>query len=208
MRRIKADFKYDTKADRWFRRRFPKPLEAAACARISPISFPDRRPARHRPAGRLYSRAISARSPAGKERLEGADAMHAWVLLWWAGRGLGRLDPANPMMIGNDNRSRERPRLRGYFSCRWNYPRLARAGCRRTSRCRAESMNRTLQVFRDVIIILNKNKLFNNRGRHVQQRDQRRCNRDDPFVPCREPRGERDYRSDQLVAAMARQRPG
>jgi transglutaminase-like putative cysteine protease len=42
--------------------------------------------------------------PPGKKRLEGADAMHAWVSVWcglewgWVG-----LDPTNDLMIGNDH---------------------------------------------------------------------------------------------------------
>jgi transglutaminase-like putative cysteine protease len=42
--------------------------------------------------------------PAGKERLEGADAMHAWISLWCGhARGWVGLDPTNAMMIGNDH---------------------------------------------------------------------------------------------------------
>jgi transglutaminase-like putative cysteine protease len=42
--------------------------------------------------------------PAGRERLEGADAMHAWVLLW-CGPGIGwrGFDPTNSMVAGNDH---------------------------------------------------------------------------------------------------------
>ena len=42
--------------------------------------------------------------PPGKKRLEGADAMHAWVSLW-CGEDVGwvDLDPTNSMLIGNDH---------------------------------------------------------------------------------------------------------
>jgi transglutaminase-like putative cysteine protease len=42
--------------------------------------------------------------PAGKERLEGADAMHAWVRVW-CGRATGWMewDPTNNMMAGTDH---------------------------------------------------------------------------------------------------------
>jgi transglutaminase-like putative cysteine protease len=42
--------------------------------------------------------------PAGKERLEGADAMHAWVRVW-CGHAAGWMewDPTNNMMAGTDH---------------------------------------------------------------------------------------------------------
>jgi transglutaminase-like putative cysteine protease len=42
--------------------------------------------------------------PQGKERLEGADAMHAWVKVW-CGREMGwqEFDPTNAMRAGNDH---------------------------------------------------------------------------------------------------------
>jgi transglutaminase-like putative cysteine protease len=42
--------------------------------------------------------------PPGKERLEGADAMHAWVRVW-CGRATGWMewDPTNDMMAGSDH---------------------------------------------------------------------------------------------------------
>ena len=42
--------------------------------------------------------------PPGKERLEGADAMHAWVRVW-CGREAGWLefDPTNGMRAGDDH---------------------------------------------------------------------------------------------------------
>lgn len=55
------------------------------------------------PAGYVsgYLRTIP---PAGKERLEGADAMHAWVRVW-CGRASGWMewDPTNNMMAGSDH---------------------------------------------------------------------------------------------------------
>jgi transglutaminase-like putative cysteine protease len=39
-----------------------------------------------------------------KKRLEGADAMHAWVSLWCGkSHGWVGLDPTNAMVIGNDH---------------------------------------------------------------------------------------------------------
>lgn len=55
------------------------------------------------PAGYVsgYLRTIP---PPGKERLEGADAMHAWVRVW-CGRAMGWLewDPTNNIMAGSDH---------------------------------------------------------------------------------------------------------
>jgi len=55
------------------------------------------------PAGYVsgYLRTIP---PAGKERLEGADAMHAWVRVW-CGRATGWMewDPTNNIMAGSDH---------------------------------------------------------------------------------------------------------
>ena len=42
--------------------------------------------------------------PPGKERLEGADAMHAWVRVWCGGvTGYVELDPTNDMPAGSDH---------------------------------------------------------------------------------------------------------
>jgi len=42
--------------------------------------------------------------PPGRERLEGVDAMHAWVLLWCgAGAGWCGFDPTNAIPAGNDH---------------------------------------------------------------------------------------------------------
>ncbi len=103
MRRIKADFKYDTKAtvvstpvlEAFGKRR-------GVCQDFAHIMIAGLR-GLGLPAAYIsgYIRTIP---PPGKKRLEGADAMHAWVSLWcgvsngWAG-----FDPTNGMMIGNDH---------------------------------------------------------------------------------------------------------
>ncbi|HEY1736328.1 MAG TPA: transglutaminase family protein, partial [Methylovirgula sp.] len=49
--------------------------------------------------------------PEGKERLEGADATHAWVALWCGERvGFIGIDPTNSMLIGDDHISLARGR--------------------------------------------------------------------------------------------------
>lgn len=103
MRRIKADFKYDTKAtvvstpvsEAFSKRR-------GVCQDFAHIMIAGLR-GLGLPAAYIsgYIRTIP---PPGKKRLEGADAMHAWVSLWcgkphgWVG-----FDPTNAMMIGNDH---------------------------------------------------------------------------------------------------------
>jgi transglutaminase-like putative cysteine protease len=103
MRRIKADFKYDTKATV-----VSTPLSEAfgkrrgVCQDFAHIMIAGLRGI-GLPAAYIsgYIRTIP---PAGKERLEGADAMHAWVSLWCGeARGWAGLDPTNAMMIGNDH---------------------------------------------------------------------------------------------------------
>ena len=103
MRRIKADFKYDTKATV-----VSTPLSEAfgkrrgVCQDFAHIMIAGLRGI-GLPAAYIsgYIRTIP---PAGKDRLEGADAMHAWVSLWCGGaRGWVGLDPTNAMMIGNDH---------------------------------------------------------------------------------------------------------
>ncbi len=103
MRRIKADFKYDTKATM-----VSTPLSEAfgkrrgVCQDFAHIMIAGLRGI-GLPAAYIsgYIRTIP---PAGRERLEGADAMHAWVSLWCgAARGWVGLDPTNAMMIGNDH---------------------------------------------------------------------------------------------------------
>jgi transglutaminase-like putative cysteine protease len=103
MRRIKADFKYDTKATV-----VSTPLSEAfgkrrgVCQDFAHIMIAGLRGI-GLPAAYIsgYIRTIP---PAGKERLEGADAMHAWVSLWCGeARGWAGLDPTNAMMVGNDH---------------------------------------------------------------------------------------------------------
>jgi transglutaminase-like putative cysteine protease len=103
MRRIKADFKYDTKATV-----VSTPISEAfgkrrgVCQDFAHIMIAGLRGI-GLPAAYIsgYIRTIP---PAGKERLEGADAMHAWVSLWCGeARGWAGLDPTNAMMIGNDH---------------------------------------------------------------------------------------------------------
>ncbi|MGB8277275.1 MAG: transglutaminase family protein [Methylovirgula sp.] len=49
--------------------------------------------------------------PEGKERLEGADATHAWVALWCGeGTGFIGLDPTNCVLVGDDHISLARGR--------------------------------------------------------------------------------------------------
>ncbi len=103
MRRMKADFKYDTKATA-----VSTPVSEAfekrhgVCQDFVHIMIAGLR-GLGLPAAYIsgYIRTIP---PPGKKRLEGADAMHAWASVWcgedfgWVG-----LDPTNAMMIGNDH---------------------------------------------------------------------------------------------------------
>ena len=103
MRRIKSDFKYDTKAtvvstplSEAFERRHGVCQDFAhiMIAGLRGIGLP----------AAYISGYIRTIPPPGKKRLEGADAMHAWVEVWcgephgWIG-----LDPTNAMMIGDDH---------------------------------------------------------------------------------------------------------
>lgn len=55
------------------------------------------------PAG-YVSGLIRTTPPAGRPRLEGADAMHAWVMAWCgAGAGWVELDPTNDCLAGPDH---------------------------------------------------------------------------------------------------------
>ena len=65
----------------------------------------DFRHALARPAGGLCQRLLCGpRSRPGETRLEGADAMHAWVLVWCgAEAGWIGLDPTNGILAGNDH---------------------------------------------------------------------------------------------------------
>jgi transglutaminase-like putative cysteine protease len=103
MTRINADFRYDPKATA-----VTTPLGEAfekkggVCQDFAHIMIAGLR-GLGLPA--LYvSGYIRTIPPAGKPRLEGADASHAWVSVWcgvefgWLG-----LDPTNAMLIGNDH---------------------------------------------------------------------------------------------------------
>jgi transglutaminase-like putative cysteine protease len=103
MRRMKADFKYDTKAtvvstpvsEAFEKRRgVCQDFVHIMIAGLRGLGLP----------AVYISGYIRTIPPPGKKRLEGADAMHAWVSLW-CGKDFGwvGLDPTNSMMIGNDH---------------------------------------------------------------------------------------------------------
>jgi transglutaminase-like putative cysteine protease len=103
MRRMKADFKYDPKATL-----VSTPVSEAfekrhgVCQDFVHIMIAGLR-GLGLPAAYVsgYIRTIP---PPGKKRLEGADAMHAWVSVWCGAEfGWVGLDPTNNMMIGNDH---------------------------------------------------------------------------------------------------------
>jgi transglutaminase-like putative cysteine protease len=103
MRRIRHDFKYDTKATV-----VSTPLSEAfekrhgVCQDFAHIMIAGLRGI-GLPASYIsgYIRTIP---PPGNKRLEGADAMHAWVSLWCGeAHGWVGLDPTNGMMIGDDH---------------------------------------------------------------------------------------------------------
>jgi transglutaminase-like putative cysteine protease len=103
MRRIKADFKYDIKATG-----VSTPVSEAfsklrgVCQDFAHIMIAGLR-GLGLPAAYIsgYIRTIP---PPGKKRLEGADAMHAWVSLWCGtSHGWVEFDPTNATMIGNDH---------------------------------------------------------------------------------------------------------
>ena len=103
MGRIKADFKYDTKATV-----VSTPVAEAfsklrgVCQDFAHIMIAGLR-GLGLPAAYIsgYIRTIP---PPSKKRLEGADAMHAWVSLWCGtSHGWVEFDPTNATMIGNDH---------------------------------------------------------------------------------------------------------
>jgi transglutaminase-like putative cysteine protease len=103
MHRMRGDFKYDPKATI-----ISTPLSEAfekrhgVCQDFAHIMIAALRgiglPAAY------VSGYIRTIPPEGQKRLEGADAMHAWVSLW-CGEACGwiDLDPTNGMLIGNDH---------------------------------------------------------------------------------------------------------
>src|SRR2546429_1620565 len=103
MRRIKADFVYE--------------IGATTASTTPPMSFAQRRGVcqdfAHVMISGLRGLGLPAAyvsgylrtvSPPGSEKLMGADAMHAWVLVW-CGPQLGwrGLDPTNGIFAGNDH---------------------------------------------------------------------------------------------------------
>lgn len=103
MHRIRKEFKYDPKATV-----ISTPLSEAfekkrgVCQDFAHIMIAGLRgiglPAAY------VSGYIRTIPPPGRARLEGADAMHAWVSLWCGDEhGWVDLDPTNDMLIGNDH---------------------------------------------------------------------------------------------------------
>jgi transglutaminase-like putative cysteine protease len=103
MRRIRSDFKYDTKAtvvstpiSEAFEKRHGVCQDFAhiMIAGLRGIGLP----------AAYISGYIRTIPPPGKKRLEGADAMHAWVSVWCGeAHGWVDLDPTNAMLTGNDH---------------------------------------------------------------------------------------------------------
>lgn len=103
MRRIRTEFKYDPKATV-----ISTPLQEAfekrhgVCQDFAHVMIAGLR-GLGLPAAYVsgYLRTIP---PAGKERLQGADATHAWVTVW-CGERLGWLgfDPTNDLLVANDH---------------------------------------------------------------------------------------------------------
>ncbi len=101
--RIRADFDYEpeatsvgTVATEAFEKR------AGVCQDFSHVMIAGLR-GLGIPAG-YVSGFIRTIPPPGKERLEGADAMHAWVRVWCGAQmGWQEFDPTNAMMAGNDH---------------------------------------------------------------------------------------------------------
>lgn len=102
-RRIHADFKYDpdaTTVDTTPKEAFS--LKRGVCQDFSHIMIIALR-SLGIPAG-YVSGFLRTIPPPGKERLEGADAMHAWVRVW-CGKIMGwiELDPTNNIPAGTDH---------------------------------------------------------------------------------------------------------
>ena len=136
MQRIRADFKYDTKATV-----VSTPISEAfekrrgVCQDFAHIMIAGLR-GLGLPAAYVsgYIRTIP---PPGKKRLQGADAMHAWVSLW-CGADIGwvDLDPTNSMLIGNDHIVLAKGRDYADISpVAGHHSRHARAGRRCRGRC-------------------------------------------------------------------------
>jgi transglutaminase-like putative cysteine protease len=102
-RQINRDFKYDpdaTEVDTTPAEAFK--IKRGVCQDFSHIMILALR-SLGIPAG-YVSGFLRTIPPPGKERLEGADAMHAWVRVW-CGEATGyiELDPTNDMMAGSDH---------------------------------------------------------------------------------------------------------
>jgi transglutaminase-like putative cysteine protease len=102
-RAIHSEFKYDpgaTRVDTPAGEAFK--LKKGVCQDFSHVMITALR-ALDIPAG-YVSGFLRTIPPPGKERLEGADAMHAWVRVW-CGRATGWMewDPTNDMMAGTDH---------------------------------------------------------------------------------------------------------
>ncbi len=99
--RIKSDLVYEIGATTVTT---TPPMSLRAAPRRLPGFRPchDFRAARHRPAGRLCRGYLRTVSLTDRPRLQGADAMHAWVMLWcgpdvgWIG-----LDPTNAVLASD-----------------------------------------------------------------------------------------------------------
>jgi len=101
--RINADFAYDTEATTVATNaREAFKLKRGVCQDFSHVMISGLR-GLGVPAG-YVSGFLRTIPPPGKERLEGADAMHAWVRVW-CGREAGwqEFDPTNGMRAGDDH---------------------------------------------------------------------------------------------------------
>jgi transglutaminase-like putative cysteine protease len=101
--RIHHDFKYDGDATTVATRaRTAFDLKRGVCQDFSHVMIAGLR-GLGIPAG-YVSGFLRTIPPVGKERLEGADAMHAWVKVW-CGREAGwmEFDPTNDMLASNDH---------------------------------------------------------------------------------------------------------
>jgi len=102
-RRIQADFEYDTAATNIS----TTPLEAFTLKRGVCQDFAQVMIAGLRAAGlpaAYVSGYIRTYPPPGEERLVGADATHAWVLIWCGeGRGWIGFDPTNGIFMAGDH---------------------------------------------------------------------------------------------------------
>ena len=101
--RINNDFAYDTEATTVATHAYDAfRLKRGVCQDFSHVMIAGMR-GLGVPAG-YVSGFLRTIPPPGKERLEGADAMHAWVRVW-CGREAGWLefDPTNGMRAGDDH---------------------------------------------------------------------------------------------------------